>query len=141
MYFSLHSNSLPSQLCTTGAILLLQIRGFWAKPLSFDQHSYLNTHRYCLVANLPPIGFIYGRDEPLFDEWYYQCNLSGSAKMGKGWIFIHTSDPVMLFCKHILGKLFVHGQFELTTNLLRTCNLGFHERGQCVDIQEIQPLS
>ena len=60
-------------------------------------------------------------------------------RWGKG--FIHTSDPVMLFCKHILGKLFVHVQFELTTNLLKTCNQGFHERGQCVDIQEIQPLS
>ena len=63
------------------------------------------------------------------------------GKDGERWIFIHTSDPVMLFCKHILGKLFVHVQFELTTNLLRTCNQGFHERGQCVDIQEIQPLS
>ena len=120
VYFSLHSNSLPSQLCTTGAIFLLQIRGFWAKPLSFDQHSYLN----CLVTNLPPIGFIYGRDEPLFDEWYYPCNLSGSAKMGKGGIFIHTSDPVMLFCKHMLGKLCVHVQFELTTNLHRASKAG-----------------
>ena len=102
---------------------------------SFDQHSYLNTHRYCCVPTNLRIGFIYGRVELLFDEWYYQCNLSASAKMGKrveerGFNF----RPCDAFLSRLVSKYI--GQRICTCSGSRACKQGFHERGKYVE--EIQ---
>ena len=130
-------------LCTTDAIFfLLQIcRGFWPKPLIWSAFIFEYASLLLCTSQLW-IGFIYGRRvEALFDEWYYQCNLSASAKIGGNRVFFYSHfRPSPSAWKWVTFRIFkqtceefVHVQVKLTANLQKASEQGFDEGGKYVE--------